>query len=636
MHSSTNLENLQLKKLRELKKKKERITKCVQELDEDYRRKEDELSSQKQNLTELDGLDKIKERRMFENSTLPKFNGKTNNFTKFGLICDQYLSALKEDYEKAIQDRQNQRSTGIENLRRLCKFLFQTDNIGNTMAKIIIFLLDSDKQERRHNFNTVKDLLIKLEIIEMVLEDDEIILKFKKNMIKYSAVNTDEEEAIPNSTITSDGNSLEQLPLLGESITIQDEVTDGHHKSCKYNYWNWHVGHAIASVGLVVGSVVILYAGFTSCLGLYFLSRVATHTNGRNASFFAVSQLTYASVGIFFDLAIAIKCFGVSISYLMITGDLMPEVVKFLLDKTVSSHFPWLTDRTFWISVAMIFIVPLSFLKRLDSLKHTSSIALIAVVYLIFIVIYYYFAPDYDPPPKDKIHFVNLSSKFFSNLPIFIFSFTCHQNLFTIYNELEFNNQRNINNVIITAIGTSAIVYQIIGIFGYLSFGDDVLPNIISEYNAGLIVTIGRIAIVILVIFSYPLQAHPARACLDKVLTFRSRTTSTSPTLSDNNNNRKIDDDLLMKVKYIFLTSGILISSYTIAISVTKLDLVFAFVGSTGSTTISFILPGIFYYKIHQNDPWDRYKIGAALLALYGFLVMIICLTLNVERVSAE
>ncbi|CAJ0637983.1 8053_t:CDS:2 [Entrophospora sp. SA101] len=179
MHSSTNLENLQLKKLRELKKKKERITKCVQELDEDYRRKEDELSSQKQNLTELDGLDKIKERRMFENSTLPKFNGKTNNFTKFGLICDQYLSALKEDYEKAIQDRQNQRSTGIENLRRLCKFLFQTDNIGNTMAKIIIFLLDSDKQERRHNFNTVKDLLIKLEIIEMVLEDDEIILKFK-------------------------------------------------------------------------------------------------------------------------------------------------------------------------------------------------------------------------------------------------------------------------------------------------------------------------------------------------------------------------------------------------------------------------------------------------------------------------
>lgn len=411
--------------------------------------------------------------------------------------------------------------------------------------------------------------------------------------------------------------------------------------SCFINLTNTIIGTgmlampaAIASVGLLVGSMIILYAGFTSCLGLYFLSRVATHTNGRNASFFAVSQLTYASVGIFFDLAIAIKCFGVSISYLMITGDLMPEVVEFLLDKTVSSHFPWLTDRTFWISVAMIFIVPLSFLKNLNSLKHTSSIALIAVVYLIFIVIYYYFAPDYDPPPKDKIHFINLSSKFFSNLPIFIFSFTCHQNLFTIYNELEFNNQRNINNVIITAIGTSAIVYQIIGIFGYLSFGDDVLPNIISEYNASLIVTIGRIAIVILVIFSYPLQAHPARACLDKVLTFRSRTTSTPPTLSDNNN-RKIDDDLLMKVKYIFLTSGILISSYTIAISVTKLDLVFAFVGSTGSTTISFILPGIFYYKIHQNDPWDRYKIGAALLALYGFLVMIICLTLNIERVSA-
>jgi amino acid permease len=77
----------------------------------------------------------------------------------------------------------------------------------------------------------------------------------------------------------------------------------------------------------------------------------------------------------------------------------------------------------------MFVITPLAFLKRLDSLRHTSFIALIAVVYLVLIVIYNYFGPDYEAPPKEKIHYVKFSTKFFTNLPIFVFAFTCHQNV---------------------------------------------------------------------------------------------------------------------------------------------------------------------------------------------------------------
>lgn len=49
------------------------------------------------------------------------------------------------------------------------------------------------------------------------------------------------------------------------------------------------------------------------------------------------------------------------------------------------------------------------------------------------------------------------------------------------------------------------------------------------------------------------------------------------------------------------LTSVILMCSYATALEVSSLDRVLAYVGSTGSTTISFILPGLFYYKI--SDP---------------------------------
>lgn len=53
--------------------------------------------------------------------------------------------------------------------------------------------------------------------------------------------------------------------------------------------------------------------------------------------------------------------------------------------------------------------------------------------------------------------------------------------------------------------------------------------------------------------------------------------------------------------RFALLTTVILTLAYTTALSVSSLDRVLAFVGSTGSTSISFILPGLFYYKI--SDP---------------------------------
>lgn len=57
----------------------------------------------------------------------------------------------------------------------------------------------------------------------------------------------------------------------------------------------------------------------------------------------------------------------------------------------------------------------------------------------------------------------------------------------------------------------------------------------------------------------------------------------------------------MSELRFALITSGILILSYFTAINVSSLDRVLAYVGSTGSTAISFILPGLFYYKI--SDP---------------------------------
>lgn len=133
----------------------------------------------------------------------------------------------------------------------------------------------------------------------------------------------------------------------------------------------------------------------------------------------------------------------------------------------------------------------------------------------------------------------------------------------------------------------------------------DIYTNASAD-PTGVASTIGKAAIVVLVLFSVPLQVHPCRASLDAVLNWRPNRSSSSnspvpaaPGIArgDHGSAAPMSDG-----RFAALTTIILILAYITALSVSSLDRMLAFVGSTGSTAISFILPGLFYYKISDPD----------------------------------
>lgn len=119
-------------------------------------------------------------------------------------------------------------------------------------------------------------------------------------------------------------------------------------------------------------------------------------------------------------------------------------------------------------------------------------------------------------------------------------------------------------------------------------------------YPRNKIVLIGQVGIVILVLFSYPLQLHPARASLDKFL-FPQRTAAADT----NGENASLvggadadhghgDGDEIPLGRFVVESAALLFTTFLIAMFVSSLETVLGFVGATGSTTISFILPSIF------------------------------------------
>ncbi|KAH8879360.1 hypothetical protein GQ53DRAFT_756090 [Thozetella sp. PMI_491] len=366
---------------------------------------------------------------------------------------------------------------------------------------------------------------------------------------------------------------------------------------------------AMSHFGIMLGVILILWCGLTSAFGLYLQARCARYLDRGSSSFFALSQITYPNAAVVFDAAIAIKCFGVGVSYLIIIGDLMPGVMRGFDSRVDEVAF--LVDRHFWVTVFMLMIIPLSFLRRLDSLKYTSVIALVSIGYLIILVVYHFAADSISD--RGVVNIIGWSGPVaaLSSLPVVIFAYTCHQNMFSILNEIKDSSPGSIVGVIGSSIGSAASIYILTAITGYLTFGNDVKGNIVMMYPPSVASTIGKAAIVILVTFSIPLQVHPCRASLDAVLRWRPNkgarpSTGNQPLLPSSNAPGALDSHgapsaPMSDLRFALLTTAILVLSYITALNVSSLDRVLAYVGSTGSTSISFILPGLFYYKI--SDP---------------------------------
>ncbi|ORX82679.1 hypothetical protein BCR32DRAFT_267463 [Anaeromyces robustus] len=424
---------------------------------------------------------------------------------------------------------------------------------------------------------------------------------------------------------------------------------------------------ALASSGLCLGIINIAVFGGGALFGLWLLTRCATYT-GRNSSFFSLSMITFPQASIFFDLAISIKCFGVSVSYLIIVGDLMPMVTLGLFPNTPINSV--LLTREFWITVAILVVIPLAFMRKLDSMRHTSFISLLAIVYLLFIVVYYYLVPfnasndikeseiklsrrninsemnSSYPQVSPKIEYFIFSMDYFKNLPIFVFAFTCHQNILSVYNEMKDNRQKNVNKIITSSIVFGMVLYWIVGICGYLTFGDKTESNIISMYpSTSNIILFGQLSMVIMVILSYPLQMFPCRLSLDKVFYNLKRIinrnndaqsllnpNATSLISGSTNGGVSPHSQQISDKKFFFMTLSILICSYVLACSVETLGIVLSIVGATGSTMICYILPGLLYYKLEKENTRNNSRkqsntIYAALfMFIIGIILMIVCL----------
>lgn len=183
---------------------------------------------------------------------------------------------------------------------------------------------------------------------------------------------------------------------------------------------------AMVSFGLLTGIILMTIAAGASLIGLYFYIYCANRIGGRQVTPHSLAIVTLPSLGHLLSICVALKSIGVGLTYLLLIGNIMSTMMQGF----ISGPSIW-TNTRLWIGLFMVFLVgPLSFLKKMDHLKYSSTLGLVSVVYLTILSIVHFVSMGITPSSKAAILlFAPFSMKALSRFGIFIFAFTCHQNV---------------------------------------------------------------------------------------------------------------------------------------------------------------------------------------------------------------
>ncbi|XP_015229734.1 PREDICTED: probable sodium-coupled neutral amino acid transporter 6 [Cyprinodon variegatus] len=435
------------------------------------------------------------------------------------------------------------------------------------------------------------------------------------------------EQADVYSKLSGRGSSVsERTPLLGNG-SVQIRTTGASFASSVFNLMNAIMGsgilglaYAMASTGIVGFCILLVLVSSLAAYSIHLLLKLCDQT-GIN-SYEELGEKALKKTGkILVGLAILIQNIGAMSSYLFILKSELPAAISSLVNAENSGNAWYEDGRLLLIIVTVCIVVPLAMLPKIGFLGYTSSLAFLFMLYFtVVVVVKKWSIPCPLPhnvttlPDLEKSSNVSnsectpqlfvLSIKSAYAIPTMAFSFLCHTAILPIYCELERPTKARMQNVANISISLSFLLYFISSLFGYLTFYAHVESELLLGYGEYLprdiMVMTVRLAILLSVLLTVPLIHFPARKAVI-VLLYGGRYFSW----------------LTHTVSALIILSVVLM----LAIFVPDIRNVFGVVGSTMSSCLLFVFPGVFYLKISGQPLRSADSIGAIFLVVFGLIM---------------
>ncbi|XP_057441741.1 amino acid transporter AVT6C-like [Lotus japonicus] len=362
-----------------------------------------------------------------------------------------------------------------------------------------------------------------------------------------------------------------------------------------FNISTTMVGAGIMSVpatmkvlGIIPGFAVIVLVALITDVTVEFMLRYTS--SGEATTYAGMVGESFGSVGSFgVKMCVIITNLGILIIYLIILGDVLcgneSKGVTHLgiLQEWFGIH--WWTSRAFALLIVAIFIMlPLVLLRRVDSLRYSSAISILLALVFVAICSAMAFAALWSGKTESLRILPDFSQvtvlDLFTTVPVFVTGFGFHVNVHPIRAEL--GKQADMGLAVRISLMICVAIYFAIGFFGYLLFGDSIMPDVLvnfdqnSKSSAGRFLNdIVRLSYALHLALVFPIMNYSLRANIDELLFSKK-------------NKRALALDT---PRFVSLTLILLFLTYFVAVAIPNIWYFFQFLGSTTIVCLSFIFP---------------------------------------------
>lgn len=285
-------------------------------------------------------------------------------------------------------------------------------------------------------------------------------------------------------------------------------------------------------LGLGYGIGVIISAAVISSLSLHFLNRMSYNLDV--GDFVRLSKLALGRPGeILSGVSILLVLLGSLIGYAFFIGDYAKSSLAFFTSKTDT----WYTsERILTGLIVTLFVFPISCLRDLSKLGVTSIAGMCLMISITGLVVYKSLTSDIEVDVQQVKALVNpeFSEKIkkFSDLSYFpslglsslgcigslVFAYMNHFTMVSLTQVLvkPTPKRRMILNIGATLLATG--IYLTMAIFGYRYYRNAKVSDSLSVPNMTNIFGAAKLAVSVVLVFSYPLLGQPTRDALDSII----------------------------------------------------------------------------------------------------------------------
>jgi len=336
-----------------------------------------------------------------------------------------------------------------------------------------------------------------------------------------------------------------------------------------------------------------------------------------------LQEVMYTAAGVWgrraTSVIITVYCFGTCITFLIIIGDQFDRAFTSLVGSDYCNT--WYLHRDFVMPVSsFLLILPMCYSKTIDFLKYVSAFGVFIILYVVALIFVEYAEGDHVPGPiKTK---PDSWLDIFMVIPVICFGYQCHVSVIPIYSCMKNRDTKNFTVASFSAIAICVFTYTGAATFGYMTFGNLVYEDIISNYNANKpSVMLALVAISLKTYTTYPILMFCGREGLSTIL-------NDIFSVSETNEKEVVRRSTIVTVWFI--------ATILIAIEIPNIGAVIHILGSLAAIFI-FVFPGVCLLQttlMSDQSPVtlkSRCKIGLAMIfIILGFFLFGLVLTQGV------